>query len=311
MTYENFISVLTEKLQAKMENDTQIKIHKILKNNHVQLDGLAFHNSNNQASPTIYINDYFIQYEEGDSIEIIVQEIYSLYENNKDTLHFDIEFIKDFNNIKQRIAYKIINYDSNPELLENIPHKKFLDLAIVYYLILGKDIAGNMTTLIQNQHLDFWNVDIHTIHKLSEYNTPLLLPYTIRDMEDVLTELLLEDMKNEEAVPLIKEAQDTSNPMYVLTNDIGINGAACMLYDDILSEAAKKIGSDLIILPSSIHEILLVPRDSEISLKEFVEMVSDINETTVEPEDRLSNQVYLYSLENNSITLASADSMKA
>lgn len=306
MTYETFLSSMEQQLQAKLEESATVKLHKILKNNHTQLEGLAFHDESSEISPTIYLNGYFIQHQEGRSIAEIVEEIYALYNNNKGELPFNADIFRDFNNLRQSVAYKIIDYNSNLKLLASVPHKRFLDLAIVYYLILDKNCCGNLTALIQNQHMKLWNVDIDTIHQLADHNTPYLLPYNIKDIEVVLRELFDDELLNDISSEILDENQckSYSPPMYVLTNDIGINGAACLLYNNVLMEFATKLGQDLVILPSSIHELLLLPKEDEMCMKDFVEMVYDINENQVQPEDRLCNQVYLYSLKTNSITFA-------
>ena len=82
-----------------------------------------------------------------------------------------------------------------------------------------------------------------------------------------------------------------------------------MLYRDIIKDFADQEEADVIILPSSIHEVLLLPDDGDISYNEMSRLVAHINQTEVPKEDRLSNQVYFYSRQNQSLTLASSSAI--
>lgn len=92
--------------------------------------------------------------------------------------------------------------------------------------------------------------------------------------------------------------------MYVATNVNGVNGASVMLYDDLLKNFANKIGKNLFILPSSTHELILVPDTGFMNAKDIKSMVMDVNETQVAADEILSNNVYYFSLDTGSITLA-------
>jgi len=92
-------------------------------------------------------------------------------------------------------------------------------------------------------------------------------------------------------------------PMYILTNQKGINGASCMIYKDVIKEFAQLIKSDIYILPSSIHEIILIPLEGSEDKERFKRMVIDINSSQVPADEVLSDSVYMYSLEKDAIVL--------
>jgi len=94
------------------------------------------------------------------------------------------------------------------------------------------------------------------------------------------------------------------SPLYVQTNSMGICGACTILYPNQLKNFADTVNADLVILPSSIHEVLLIPYEAKLSFPELTNMVTHINRAEVSVEDRLSDQVYLYSRELDTVIIA-------
>ena len=72
-----------------------------------------------------------------------------------------------------------------------------------------------------------------------------------------------------------------------------INGAAAILNDTARQEIAEKLG-DFYVLPSSIHEVMIVPKSTGRSLEELELMVRSVNSSEVEPDEVLSDHVYEY-----------------
>ena len=132
--------------------------------------------------------------------------------------------------------------------------------------------------------------------------TKEVLPPVVKDMNEVMRDMLKKDgMPDEIIEECIPNAP--SGLMYVISNSIGVNGAVSMLYEDELQKLAEKLGSDLYILPSSLHEVIAVPSHLG-ELEQLAEMVHQVNMTTVDLKDRLSNQVYHYDKELRTLTLA-------
>lgn len=96
---------------------------------------------------------------------------------------------------------------------------------------------------------------------------------------------------------------ELDNEMLVVTNEQGIHGAVAMLDDAVLHTVAEHFGDNLHILPSSIHEILVVKAE-EGREKELAEMVADINQAEVPLGERLSDNVYFYDRLKRELTMA-------
>lgn len=308
MVYEAFLSSVKEQLQHELGDHIQISIRRIPKNNGVILDGLCIHSDTAPVAPSVYLNSYFEQYEQGMTMEEIIQDLLNLYHNTAvaDTIGgMDFSRLEPF---ESKIMFKLIHAESNKDLLEDTPHIRYLDLAIVFYLYLDHSASGQLTALVRKEEMERWNIKVKDLWRLALANTPLVFPAEIRSMAELVKDVARERMGDEfdeELIDALLLGEDDVSPLYVLSNVLGLNGAACMLYRNALKDFADSIGSDLIILPSSIHEVLITPNASGTSYEELSSMVTAINRHEVPPEDQLSNQVYLYTRSDDRIRIVS------
>lgn len=298
MNYQEFKEQILAGLQSELGPDVKVTIQDIIKNNDTHLDGLTILSTQYNLSPTIYLNYYYRQYEKGRSLSDIRQDILSVYHENCPAGHIDISFFTDYDKVKSRIIFKLINYERNRELLKEVPHYRYLDLAIVFNCLLESGPSGSATILIYHHHLSFWNITKDDLYALAFHNTPRLLKYDLRNMTDVLRELLC----GEESFPLTADTA-APYPMYVLSNQHKLNGSVCILYQDLLKDFASRLESDLYILPSSVHEVLIIPARNQTSFEELSNMVRDVNSSQLSREEILSDHVYYYSRETCRITM--------
>lgn len=296
MNYKIFKEEVCTMIAQKVGNECEVSLKAIRKNNDVVLDGLTIRKENDSISPTIYLNYYYKSYLTGESLKQIVTEIMKLYNENSEQMDIDTSFFSNYECIKQRIVFKIIHYEKNKILLDSIPHIKFLDLAIVFYYLVNNDKLGNATILIYNAHLEIWGKGIYEIFQVAKENTQRLLEHKVNRIEEILKEELEEKFWD--------EIEEGDIPMYVLTNYTKLYGAACMLYPDILKNFSRTVGSDLYLLPSSVHEIIIVPKSNTTRVSELIEMVRDTNENHVEKEEILSYSVYEYSREKDRLKIS-------
>lgn len=282
MNYNVFISTVKTSIEERLNEEISVRVCSARKNNGVEKIGLAFQKSVERLSPTIYMEEYYKQFEEGEAIEHIVDKVLLLYSEIRYPEGVDIQKLDSYDEIEDIIAYKLINYEKNKKLLEEIPHQKYLDFAIVYYLLLEAGEVGSATMLIRNAHLEMWNVSKEKIFEQAAHNTPLLLEPECCDIETVLEEFGLKGEKS-------------SNPkLYVLTNQSRSFGAAAILYDGLLKKVEEMLGESYYILPSSVHEVIILPFSMSSERKDLELMVREINEEHVEEEEILSNRIFFY-----------------
>lgn len=295
MDYKSFLNEITSSICHILGEEMEVSLRTITKNNNVILDGITIRNENETISPTIYLNPYYEQYLSGDSIPDIVQEIVQFYQENREKQNIDIQFFTQYEKVKDRIVYKLIHYSKNRKLLEKIPHVQFLDMAIVFYYLVRSDVSSNTTILIYNTHIQMWGKKTVEIFRMANQNTQRLLKVQINSIEDVITE--------ESGNSIFFENQESAIPMYVISNHNNFNGASCILYQNVLKDFADHIQSDLFVLPSSIHETIIIPQKSYDVLENLKELVKDTNDKQVEEDEILSYNVYEYSRKKERIKI--------
>ena len=289
MEYKEFVEYIKMNAGYIAGEGGNITINHVIKNNGCEMDGLVIMEKGKDIAPTIYLDSLYELYTNGENIKSIIRQIELIYEQNKNNVTFDVNILKHFDTIKDKIVYKVVNYRSNEKLLEQVPHKRILDLAVVFYCLLDNEYGRSATALIYNNNLKNWNVTIDDVYKAALKNTPDLLHSKISSMAALFEKCGVnvdgEEVDLKDYVP---------SDMYVLTNESKLNGAACILYENVLYDFAQKLGADLYILPSSVHEVILLPKLSVFEKDELVNMVKEVNTEGVAADEVLSDHVYEY-----------------
>ena len=180
-------------------------------------------------------------------------------------------------------------------------------MAIVFYFMVNTKDIKNATVLIHNSYLEMWNVNKEALLDIARFNTPRLLKCTIADMNDVIKSFMYDEMSEnmgfkEEAGTFEILSDNKDEKMFVLTNNLKINGAVCILYDNIVRQFALFIRSDLYIIPSSVHEVILVPVGCA-DKDALNSMVRQVNMEEVEKYEILSNHIYKYEIKEDRILI--------
>lgn len=291
MEFTNFTTLVQREVEKRAGKNYRVKLNDVMKNNGVVLRGITLMQDDSNISPTIYLNPYYDAYENGDTtLGTVIDEVIDTYERNKINRSIDMKFFLNYETVRSRIIFKLINTEKNRELLRDVPYIPFHDLSIVFQCLVSEERFGNASILIHNVHLQLWKVNARELYECALENTPLLQGYELADMNTVLEEMkALGGIDDEEIEDMQQEV-----PMYVLSNKSRINGASCILYKDILKDFAMVVDKDLYVLPSSIHEVILLPSDGTQESEQLKEMVREINQSQVEEEEVLSDSVYYY-----------------
>lgn len=301
MTKKEFVAEVFTAVEELLPN-CEIEAKEIQKNNSVVLQGLIIKNGRCNISPTIYLDYYYDRYIEGSEIQILANQIIQKYEDYSLEEDFDISVYCDFDKAKKRLCYKLVNYEQNKELLYDVPHFKYLDLAIVFfYLLDGLDSEGLSTILVKNSHMKRWGVIKEYLYEIAEENTPILLGVECKALNEVIKATLIEQGCPEEEAEII--AEDARSPLHILTNQQRLYGATSILYKGYLKELADEWDEDIIIIPSSVHETLLAPANI-IDSNDITSLIKQVNETEVDDTEVLSDIPYIYKREEDVIIAA-------
>lgn len=301
MEMKEFAEKVCKAMTEVLGDGYEVKLQEIQKNNGVRLQGLLIMTENQNVSPTIYLKPFWEAYKSGVTLADLVKKILQIYREGTPAESVDMSFFRDFDCVKDRICYRLINAGQNNELLAKIPHIPFLDLAICFYYAYEGEALGNGTILVYNTHMNLWNTNTAELMRLAQNNTPRLFPGECNSMEYVINELIRQKenenlmFEPEEQQLLLEEV-----PLRILSNQQRVYGAACILYPGALAEIAEKEDANLYILPSSVHEVILLPDSRTEEPIHLKSMIYDVNRTQLEPEEVLSDSLYYFDrLEKN------------
>lgn len=303
MEFTNFAALVRDEVAKRTGGCSRVRLNDVRKNNGVVLRGLTVMQDDSNISPTIYLNNYFDEYANGRATLVsVVNDVMDTYRRNKINQSVDMRYFLNYDSVKQRIVYKLVNTEKNKELLEDIPHMEFMDLSIVFQCMVAQEELGTASILIYNVHLKLWDVTLEQLYQAAKENTQRLEPYEIKSMTEVLCDIMktgeAEEFNSDE---YMSEFSD-SVPMYVLSNKSRVEGAACMLYPNLIRDLAEQFGSSLYIIPSSVHELLLLPTEHDGEGMEIRNMIREVNDTMVSSEEILSYSLYYYDKEEGKIT---------
>ena len=268
----------------------------------VTLDGIILREEGRNISPTIYINDMYKKYQDcGDLEETLMAACDFMERAYEQAPVVDVDSImKDAN---EKIVFQLINTEQNKTFLEQVPHREFQDLSIVYKVIISADKDAVQSSKITNEFAKRLGMSEEQLFKCAAENTRRLFPPVVRSMNDIMKEMFARDGMPQEIADMMIAEIPPEQTMWVISNEKGINGAASMLYENELHELAESLESDLYILPSSVHEVIAVSSDMG-SPEMLAQMVVEVNMQEVSLDERLSNQVYHYDKDLRKLTLA-------
>lgn len=293
---QEFYNKVANGVSEILGDEMVVELQEVTKVN-LSLDGLTIRKQGENIAPTIYLNQYFNQFNDGRAMDDIVRDIIKVYENNQPENIMNVfktEDFYDFDKMKEKIVLKVINTERNLDLLEQVPNLEMegLGLSVVFYvsLMTGEQSAG---ILIKNEHLKLWEKTVSDLLTVAEINTNRMHAFVIKSMNEVLSGMFGFE---EDLIP------DDVPALYVLTDKHNTFGASQLYLKDKIREFAEKNNCDVYILPSSVHELLLLRADFPNVEPEYLkEMVCEVNATEVSDEDFLCDGAYKFELATDKI----------
>lgn len=292
MDYKEFKNSLIKELTDKYLEKAQITINEVTKNNGLVLDGIhiVFKDDDSKIVPVIYLNQFYDAYSNGNlSIDEITDQIVSMREKAVvDAPKEYIDLLTKWDNVKNNIYPMLVATKGNENLLKSLLTRPFLDLSIIYMIRIGETKEAISSVKITENLAQTYNVDEETVYETAMENLEKD-EYSLCDIREVISEMMGLDSDECEDDELSHALDDK---MYVLTNKIKMNGAAGMLNMNLIGEKFKN--RSFYILPSSIHELILVPYQDEMSVDELNAMIQEVNRTQLSQDEILSEHAYFY-----------------
>lgn len=300
MNKQEFTTMVTEELQKMAwENGYQIEIEPISvkKMQDPSYDGICFRRYGSPIGACINLDDAYEAYDNGMTFIAIITRLYDqILDALKQAPEINVADISDYEKAKNSLYIDLVSYETNKEMLKNIPFKQISDMAIYCRLLMRQDANGIMSIVVNNMMLKTFGVSNEQLFSDALCNSTKIRPSELCSMYSALEKFMNEFpgglMDN---MPLY----DDLLPMYVLSNKEHLNGAATLFYPGTMQLVASEFGGSYYILPSSIHEVILIPDDGDMDVEFLLSMVVSINKDGVLPEDKLTDSIYYYDAEKN------------
>ncbi len=298
MDYENFKEQFIDDLKEKLYEqgiDANISVNEVKKLNE-SYEAVTVTPEGGNIGVNIGVDKFYDAYENGTSYDAVVDraaEVVSVGLAQRPDI--DVASLTDYSQMKEKLAMEVVSTEANKEMLETVPHQNIEDMAVVYRFVLNSDDEGRSSILVTNQLLENMGVTPEQLHADAMENAPQIKPVEIKGMSEVMVEMMgLEQAEMMGIVPMDPKDEQ----MYVASVPDKVHGAGVLAYQDFMDKAAEKAGGDFFILPSSIHELLIVPDNGKMELKDLEAMVREVNATQVAPADKLTDSVYHYDSQN-------------
>ncbi len=291
MNFEEFCNEVAENIYNYLPKyDIEaVRIDKITKNNGVDYTGVIILLKDEYVAPNIYLDYYYMVYKQGKTLDDVLRMISEEYKVARGTM-MKTDFDVCLDRLKENAIIKLVNYERNRSELEECPYIRYLDLAITFRFLVKLDDGGMASALVRNKDIAGWGINKEELYELALANTIRLFPARFRGMEEIIPDI--ETLCSEE----------DRRKLFVLTNNAGINGATSILYENVIRDFARDMGKSLFIMPSSVHEMVLICCDSA-EKESLKKLVKEVNKFIVSEVEFLSDNVYFYDLDTDKITI--------
>ncbi len=303
MNYDCFLKDITQRVTEKFGESYDVAVQPTKKNNGVIFDTMTIRRVDELVCPNLYLQQFYEMYLDGLGLDDVTDRIVQSYHEAIPMIPIDPETLVTPEAVRENVVYRLINYEKNKGLLEDIPHKQFLDLALIYYVMVHTGEIGEGAIRVNRPILDHCELSEDEIDLAAMENTRNLLPADLVKITDLLREFG-EKAGVQSYSDINLEEESSEAPLYVLTNKARHFGAYYMTDMELLSGISEQLESDLYILPSSVHECMVVPVKCWDDPAGLSAMVQDINCTQVTAEEYLADTVYRFDSRNKNLFIA-------
>ena len=272
--------------------DAEIKLQEVEKNNGLKLTGITIPNGNQRIVPTVYLDSLYQEYINGKDVDSCVGDVADMRieaQGKAEFFDMGVPDILDYEKMKDKLQMRICDKEWNTDRLADKVVTEHGDFAAYYAVNLEENREGISSIPVTVSLMNEWGVSVEQIQAdamMADRNRGVVL----MNMNEIIKSMIF----GEEPENLLNEKLDIETmrePMFCLTNAQKMNGASLLLQEDIRKQIGECLGSDYFVLPSSIHEVLILPDNGLFEVPELNAMVKEVNETQVERQEQLSDKV--------------------
>ena len=290
MDYENFKESFTEALQEDLYGkgiEARFDMKSVEKLNNEGYDAVTVTPADSNIGVTLNVEAFYKAHESGASMDEVVSKASDTVIRGFDNQpSIDVASLMDYEQMKDKLIMEVVSTEANADMLANVPHVEMEDMSVVYRFVIDSNDDGRATILATNNMLEVMGVTPEQLHEDALKNAPEIKPAVITGMSEVMAEMM--GMSPEEMAMMGMPTDPADEQMFVATVPDKIHGAGVLAYQDFMDQAAERVGGSFYILPSSLHEVLLVPDNGQMNLQDLEAMVREVNATQVAPEEKSS-----------------------
>ncbi len=302
MGFDEFKEQLTSDLKERFGEELKFDFRTVNKVNE-SYEAITITPVDSNVGMNLNVDRFYHEHERGVVFHELVDKAAEIVRKALDNIpRVDAQSLMDYEQMKDKLVMEVVSAENNRDILERIPHKNMEDMAVVYRFMIDHTTGEQSSVLITNHMIEQMGITAEKLHDDAVRNAPEVKPLIIQGMNEVMAEMMGKDI--EELVDMGLASTTGEEVMYVATVQDKTHGAGVLAYQDFMDKAAERAGGDFFILPSSIHELLIVPDDHTKDFKELENMVREVNATQVEPEDKLTDNVYHYDSKDKIFELA-------
>ena len=308
MTKEEFAKEMSEKMNEALGGKYEVSIQHVTKNNGVERTGIMVKDPDNNIAPTIYVDSLYDDFVEGRKTfnEAAASATYNVH-SGMPKQKIDMSFFTEWDNVKDKICFKLVNAQRNERMLADVPHETCGELALTFFYPFENEEIGKGSIMIRNEHCERWGVTSDELIEAAVENTPRLYLPECQPMESVLGEMLGQGKQDYPELPEKPLEAGSPSSMMILTNSDRTFGASVIMYKDYLQRVAEAAQCDLYVIPSSVHECLIMPKTGEEDPERLAKIIGEVNDNNVDPQDVLSGNLYAYDRQSQTLSVAVAE----
>ena len=297
MDFNEFQNQILQEAKDRMWG-VQVEIRPVEKLQGESYTGLSIQPNDSPMAATLNLDTVYNQMvDQGKSFQEVADDLIThAADIIVDMPKIDVNDITNYDQMKNTLVVQVIPTDRNAEMLADIPHKNIEDMSLVYRMQIDQNENGTSSVLITNAMLENYGVTVDQLHQDAMDAAVINNPATFRSMQEVLSDLM--------GMPADLMPPMDGPQMYVASVENSLNGAGVIAYPDFMNQVAEQVGGDFFVLPSSVHEVLVVPDDGSIDRHDLESMVREVNASEVLPKDQLSDNVYHYDSQDQVFELA-------
>ena len=290
MNYEEFkkeVEAVIKDYLPDEFHDAKVSVAQVSKIG-MTYDSLTVRPEGQLASPAANLNAFFEDYENGQPFDEVMDRISDVIQTEAPEQMKNMSWLLDYDQAREHLFIRVSNAEKNEELLDKAPHKIVDDLVITCHIAVDQSPNGMASTVVNNDLMSHYGIDEKQLFEDAMAMSPEVMPVKMDTMLNVISGMMpdavSEDMMMDQDFPV--------SQMMIVSNTAMVNGAAAIFYPGVMDEISEKLGGDFVMLPSSTNEVIIVPDMGD--YKNLESMVKDINETSVDPKEQLSDHVYHY-----------------